>query len=96
MPRPVEIVAHIAPNAAEVTRAAAELFARTHGSEAVRTRGIARVAISGGSTPKAMFDLGSPTPASPSSLGPLAADPAHVGRRALRPAHRQPTTPTTA
>ena len=56
MPRPVEIIANVSTSAAEVTRAAAELFASTV-IAAVKARGQARVAISGGSTPKSMFKL---------------------------------------
>ena len=56
MPRRVEVSVRVAEKAAEVSRAAAELFAES-ASAAVSARGVARVAISGGSTPKAMFAL---------------------------------------
>lgn len=56
MPRPVEVALAVYPNDAEVTEAAAELFTAA-AERAVNTRGLARIAISGGSTPKAMFQL---------------------------------------
>jgi len=56
MPRPVEITAKIAATPEEVTHQTAELFADLV-IRAVQARGIARVAISGGSTPKAVFQL---------------------------------------
>ena len=56
MPRQVQVSVQVAQEAAEVSRAAAELFAAT-ASAAVSARGVARIAISGGSTPKAMFGL---------------------------------------
>ena len=56
MPRPVEIIVKVSPTAADVTRAAAELFSSAV-NEAVKLRGVARVAISGGSTPKTTFGL---------------------------------------
>lgn len=43
-------------SADRVATAAASVFAR-HAAEAVEARGIARIAISGGSTPKRMFEL---------------------------------------
>jgi 6-phosphogluconolactonase len=46
----------VSPGAAELAAAAAGMFASV-ASEAVKVRGLARVAISGGSTPKAMFRL---------------------------------------
>jgi 6-phosphogluconolactonase len=56
MPRRVEVSVNVHATVAEVVAAAAELF--THTIEtAVRTRGVARVAISGGSTPKTVFEL---------------------------------------
>ncbi len=56
MPQPVTVTYSIWPDSKAVAFAAAQLFsdAVTH---AVTTRGTARVAISGGSTPKAMFAL---------------------------------------
>ncbi|HEY6374152.1 MAG TPA: 6-phosphogluconolactonase, partial [Edaphobacter sp.] len=56
MPRPVTITYRISSTPAEVAAAAAQLFA-SNVSGAVQTRGVARVAISGGTTPKAMFAL---------------------------------------
>ena len=56
MPRHVEVSVRVCPTVDEVTRSAAELFSASVG-EAVRARGQARVAISGGSTPKAVFTL---------------------------------------
>ena len=56
MPRPVEITAQVLPSVAEVTRAAALLFV-TAIRDAAQARGVARVAISGGSTPKSAFQL---------------------------------------
>jgi 6-phosphogluconolactonase len=56
MPRPVTITYRISPTPAAVAQAAAKLFADAV-SAAVETRGRARVAISGGTTPKAMFAL---------------------------------------
>jgi len=56
MPRPVTITYRISPTPAEVAKAAAQLFT-TALIEAVKARGVARVAISGGTTPKAMFAL---------------------------------------
>jgi 6-phosphogluconolactonase len=56
MPRPVTVTYRIAPTSAAVAMAAAELFADS-AVAAVAARGRARIAISGGSTPKAMFAL---------------------------------------
>jgi 6-phosphogluconolactonase len=56
MPRPVSIIAKVAANAEEITRLAAETFARSI-AEAISARGVARVAISGGSTPRTVFEL---------------------------------------
>jgi 6-phosphogluconolactonase len=56
MPRPVTVTARIFPTSPEVAFAAACFFADTIVA-AVAARGIARVAISGGSTPKAVFAL---------------------------------------
>ena len=56
MPRPVDVLVHVSPDAAATAAAGAELF--THAAEqAVAARGLARIAISGGSTPKAVFAL---------------------------------------
>jgi 6-phosphogluconolactonase len=54
--RTVEVSVRVSAGAVDVAFAAAELFADTV-LEAVSARGLARVAISGGSTPKAMFAL---------------------------------------
>jgi 6-phosphogluconolactonase len=56
MPRPVVITYRVFSSPAEVAKAAAELFTSSVVSAAT-ARGTARVAISGGTTPKAMFAL---------------------------------------
>jgi 6-phosphogluconolactonase len=56
MPRRVEITVKVSPGQVETATAAADLFASTVAA-AVESRGVARVAISGGSTPKALFEL---------------------------------------
>jgi 6-phosphogluconolactonase len=56
MPRRVTVTYRVAPTAALVARAAAELFVDA-AVAAVTTRGRTRIAISGGSTPKAMLAL---------------------------------------
>ncbi len=56
MPRSVVITAQVAPNPDEVAQQAARMFADTV-TAAVSSRGIARVAVSGGSTPRAVFAL---------------------------------------
>jgi 6-phosphogluconolactonase len=56
MPRAVTAVYTVFPDAAATAEAAAKLFADT-AMEAVTNRGRARIAISGGSTPKNMFKL---------------------------------------
>lgn len=56
MPRPVTITYSVLSTPAQVAQAAAHLFTDTV-VNAVEERGLARVAISGGSTPKAMFAL---------------------------------------
>src|SRR3984885_15252682 len=56
MPRPVTITYRIFSTPAAVAKAAAELFTNA-AVKAVASRGLARVAISGGTTPKAMFEL---------------------------------------
>lgn len=56
MPRPIQLDVQIAASTAEVTNAAARLFAESV-TQAVAARGLARVAISGGSTPKAMLGM---------------------------------------
>lgn len=56
MPRPVTVTYRVSPTPAEVAQAAARLFA-TAAAAAVEKRGQARIAISGGTTPKAMFAL---------------------------------------
>jgi 6-phosphogluconolactonase len=56
MPRAVTVTYKVWPAGAEVAAAAAEML--TSGvAAAVQARGVARVAISGGTTPKAMFAL---------------------------------------
>ncbi len=56
MPRRIELTIKVSSTPAELATAAATLFANS-AMQAVRTRGHARIAISGGSTPKAMFEL---------------------------------------
>jgi 6-phosphogluconolactonase len=56
MARPVIVTYEVWPNAAEMALASAQLFAAKV-EKAVATRGIARVAMSGGSTPQATFKL---------------------------------------
>jgi 6-phosphogluconolactonase len=56
MPRAVTVIYRVSETPGEVAAGAAELFA-TAVSAAVEARGVARVAISGGGTPKAMFAL---------------------------------------
>jgi 6-phosphogluconolactonase len=56
MPRPVEITLKISATPAEITRAAAELFVDS-ANEAIKLRGVARIAISGGTTPRNAFEL---------------------------------------
>ncbi len=54
MPQNLKIVYYVEPNPAALARRAADFFV-DHAIEAVAARGVARVAISGGSTPKAAF-----------------------------------------
>lgn len=56
MPQPLTVTYSIWPEPKAVATAAAQLFSDAV-TQAVTTRGAARVAISGGSTPKAMFAL---------------------------------------
>ena len=56
MPRPVTVTYRISSTPAEVATAAADLFTSA-AIKASETRGLARIAISGGTTPKAMFAL---------------------------------------
>ncbi|MBS1800669.1 MAG: 6-phosphogluconolactonase [Acidobacteria bacterium] len=56
MPRPTAVTYRVFANPEDVAGAAAELFTSSIAS-AAKARGIARVAISGGTTPKAMFSL---------------------------------------
>ena len=56
MPRSVSVTYHVWPTPAEVAAAAAGKFA-VAANHAACTRGFARIAISGGTTPKAMFAL---------------------------------------
>jgi len=56
MPRPITVTYRVSTNPAELAAAAAQFFASSVAA-AVHTRGLARVAISGGTTPKAMFAL---------------------------------------
>jgi 6-phosphogluconolactonase len=54
MPRNLKIVYSVLPNAAALARRTAEFFV-AEAEKAVAQRGVARIAISGGSTPKAAF-----------------------------------------
>jgi 6-phosphogluconolactonase len=56
MPRPVTVTYRILPTPGATARAAAELFTKA-AINAAASRGIARIAISGGTTPKVMFAL---------------------------------------
>jgi 6-phosphogluconolactonase len=56
MPRPVTVTYRVSATPAETARAAAQFFSDT-AVKAAADRGVARVAISGGTTPKAMFQL---------------------------------------
>ena len=56
MPQPVTVTYSIWSSSEAVAHAAAQLFADAV-TQAVASRGVARVALSGGSTPKAMFAL---------------------------------------
>ena len=56
MPRPVTVTYSVSPTPAEVAKAAAQLFTQA-ATNAASARGRARIAISGGTTPKAMFAL---------------------------------------
>jgi 6-phosphogluconolactonase len=56
MPRPVTVTYRVFPSPAATARAGAQLFSDT-ASKAATTRGVARIAISGGTTPKSMFQL---------------------------------------
>jgi 6-phosphogluconolactonase len=56
MPRPVTVTYQVFPSAQEMALAAARLFA-ARVEQAVASRGVARVAISGGSTPQETFKI---------------------------------------
>jgi 6-phosphogluconolactonase len=56
MPRPVTVTYHVLPTPAATAKAAAQLFSDV-ASKAAADRGIASIAISGGTTPKSMFQL---------------------------------------
>jgi 6-phosphogluconolactonase len=56
MPRPITVTAKVASSASEVAQLAATYLTEAVTS-AVAARGIARIAVSGGSTPKAVFEL---------------------------------------
>ncbi len=56
MPRPVTVTYRISSTPDEVAKAAAQLFTTT-AIKAAEARGLARIAISGGTTPEAMFAL---------------------------------------
>ena len=56
MPRAVTITYKVSPTPAAVARAAAQLFTNAV-VNASTSRGLARIAISGGTTPKTMFEL---------------------------------------
>jgi 6-phosphogluconolactonase len=56
MPRPVTVTYRVLPTPAATARSAAQLFLDA-AAKAVADRGVARIAISGGTTPKSMFQL---------------------------------------
>jgi 6-phosphogluconolactonase len=56
MPRHVEVTVKVSPDTAALAAATAELFAAS-AKTAVAARGVARIAISGGSTPKIVFRM---------------------------------------
>lgn len=56
MPRPITVTYKVWPSAAEMALASARLFA-DKAKQAAASRGVARIAISGGSTPQATFKL---------------------------------------
>jgi 6-phosphogluconolactonase len=56
MPRPVTITYRVLPTPVATAKAAAQLFLDT-AAKAAAARGVARIAISGGTTPKSMFAL---------------------------------------
>lgn len=56
MPRPLTVTYQVWSSAAAMALASAELFAKRV-EQAAAARGVARIAISGGSTPQAMFKL---------------------------------------
>jgi 6-phosphogluconolactonase len=56
MPRAVSVTYRVSATTEELAEVAAEMFASV-ATAAVTARGVARVAISGGGTPKAMFEL---------------------------------------
>jgi 6-phosphogluconolactonase len=56
MARPVRVTYQVWPNATEMAQASARLFT-TRVEQAVAKRGVARVALSGGTTPQLMFKL---------------------------------------
>src|SRR3981189_1857985 len=56
MPRPVTVIYRVLPTPAATARTAAQFFSDVV-SKAAADRGIARIAISGGTTPKSMFEL---------------------------------------
>jgi len=56
VPQPVSVTYRVSPTSEALAASAAEFFASTVAA-AVGARGIARVAVSGGTTPKAMFAL---------------------------------------
>lgn len=56
MPRAVKVICKVFPASTERAAAGAEMFVSL-AAEAVKARGLARIAISGGSTPKRMFSM---------------------------------------
>jgi 6-phosphogluconolactonase len=56
MPRHVEVTVKVSPGTAELAAATAKLFTES-AVNAVQARGVARIAISGGSTPKIVFRM---------------------------------------
>jgi 6-phosphogluconolactonase len=56
MPRHVEVVVKVSPDTAALAAATAALFTES-AKKAVEARGVARIAVSGGSTPKIVFRM---------------------------------------
>ncbi len=86
MPTPITVTYSIWPTSDQVANAAAQLLVDS-AQQAVTTRGVARIAVSGGNTPKAMFAL--LAAAALRKRDRLGQASALLGRRALRSTHRR-------